>query len=302
MKNRFFPDSSKAETKEESSVSRDPIFPFADHKDYCSWTIFNRFSQDSILKKGQKGLCLALCCEWLGSFYNNSDLFKNPFWQQMREERFIAKLMDIQQDFNLPNITQGHGFKIKIAAFAKSYGFNGYARMSSRSDIKDPGLTDLISDLILNNAGKIIILSKGYFDETDDHAIAVACKMNMHGIQIGLFEPNLGEALFTYSLLEASQDLRLTWEVNPFQDNHEPIWRKTFYEFCTGLFHFYSSYSLYQSYRCVSLDHQEHQSRQENTKLAEIRRNFVARLCLTEDNTHPMPGFLSKSHINTFSI
>ncbi len=278
MDNRLFQKPSAMEMKDETVTEMKSIFPFVKHKDYGSNTKFRSFLQEELLDEEEKGLCLALCYEWLGGFYNATD--KNVFWEQVKEEKFLSKLKEMQKGFGLPNILE-HGFKVKIARYAIQYGFNNStAQISSRLTVQDPDIIKLINNLILGNKGHIVFLSKKYADNSDGHAIAIACKMNTSGyVQIGLFDPNFGEALFTYHLLEGQQNLRLMWEVDHLRDRMEPIVHKTFYEFCLDMFKYYDSYSPYQTFKYISMSHKSQASQEDD----EFRKKIADMLCTIEE-------------------
>ncbi|HSW93283.1 MAG TPA: hypothetical protein VLJ15_02885 [Gammaproteobacteria bacterium] len=262
--------------------ANEPVFPFINTEDYASSATFYPFSQDGVLKEGQKGLCLALCYEWLGSFYDSTTFSNNPFFEKVKTKAFIEKMNTMQDHFDLPDIMYRAAFKIKISAIAEQYGFNRLARMPDRSSIEMPGIDDLISDSIINIAGKIIFLSKNNPNDKEGHAIAIACKMTECGIQIGLFEPNFGQALFTFSALEDTCDFRHIWEVNDINDNREPKVQKTIYEFCAELFQHYASSSPYTSYRYVSMDHTLHQKTRNDKTLEKIRFQINEKICPRE--------------------
>lgn len=270
MQPRFFPPAKEA------------VFPFVDTEDYSSNATFYPFSQNGILKEEQKGLCLALCYEWLGSFYDSATFSNNHFFEKVKTKEFIEKMNRMQDDFDLPDVIYRVAFRTKISAIAEQYGFNRLARMPTCSSIETPDIDDLISDSIMNIAGKIIFFSKNNPNDKDGHAIAVACKMTDCGIQLGLFEPNFGQALFTFSATGDTPDFRYIWEVNDINDNREPKLQKTVYEFCTELFQHYATSSPYSSYRYVSMDHTLHQTARNNPTLAKIRRQINEKICPPE--------------------
>ncbi len=226
MDPRFFPTSPKHGTDQKN------VFPFLNRNSHVT---FHRFVQDEILEEKQKGLCLALCYEWLGSFYKTRPL-KIPFYENTQDKLFIEKLNAMQNNFKLPDVIEASAFKLAISNYAKPYDFSGSSRISPRTPMETPNVASLVRDLIINDAGQIIFFSKKHADGFDGHAIAMACKKDEFGIQVGAFDPNYGEVFFTiFSLLDAPPNARVFWEMNHLSDTRELRYRETFYEFLCRL-------------------------------------------------------------------